>query len=500
MKTVLNRFVVLAALSAVTLPLCAALEWNVPAPCVTRDGDTLTVTVGKNVKNAWNTMARATVDLAPFAGKAVDVSIRCRGEDVSAPRETWLGLKVMLHLKNADGSDAYPQAGRKTGTFGWTTLSFHCDIADPAPKEASLALGLQSATGTAVFDLSSLKIEESAPLFVMTNRDYRIKYPDEIRAKKPRRGVMLPERAPTEDDFKTLHAWGATLARFQIVRGWGETDGNQDLDEYDRWLDGRLDDLEKTLPLAEKYGIELVVDLHVPPGGRDAGNDMNMFYDARFADRFVACWKRIATRFAGRKGIFGFDLINEPTQTRRALPDCDYWNLQRRAAEAVRAIDPKTPIIIESNDWDSSSGFRYLSPLAMDNVIYQAHLYDPHQFTHQGVGGRWNRTKWPDAEKGWNREFLRKTLEPVLEFRRRHDARIYIGEFSAITWGEGAGDYIADCIALFEEYGFDWTYHAFREWNGWSVEHQVADPVDARRLVPSEDNPRKRALLSGLRR
>ena len=79
---------------------------------------------------------------------------------------------------------------------------------------------------------------------------------------------------------------------------------------------------------------------------------------------------------------------------------------------------------------------------------------------------------------------------------RRHGARIYVDEFSAIAWAQGAENYLRDCIALFEEFGWDWTYHAFREWNGWSVEHEGPD---ARHMVPSADNPRRRALLDSLR-
>ena len=37
--------------------------------------------------------------------------------------------------------------------------------------------------------------------------------------------------------------------------------------------------------------------------------------------------------------------------------------------------------------------------------------------------------------------------------------------------------HIRDLIDLFEEYGWDWSYHAFREWAGWSVEH-TTDPKD----------------------
>ena len=64
----------------------------------------------------------------------------------------------------------------------------------------------------------------------------------------------------------------------------------------------------------------------------------------------------------------------------------------------------------------------------------------------------------------------------------------------------GADRYIADCIALFREYGWDWTYHAFREWEGWSVEHEpVSFGTTPDSFRPSADNPRKRALLEGLK-
>lgn len=43
-----------------------------------------------------------------------------------------------------------------------------------------------------------------------------------------------------------------------------------------------------------------------------------------------------------------------------------------------------------------------------------------------------------------------------------------------------------------EEYGWDWSYHAFREWNGWSLEHEGESHVSMR---PSPDNSRKRVLL-----
>ncbi len=68
---------------------------------------------------------------------------------------------------------------------------------------------------------------------------------------------------------------------------------------------------------------------------------------------------------------------------------------------------------------------------------------------------------------------LRRTLQPVVDFQRDFGVHIYIGEFSAIRWapGESAHDYLRDVIDIFETEGWDWAYHAFREWDGWIVEH-----------------------------
>ena len=86
------------------------------------------------------------------------------------------------------------------------------------------------------------------------------------------------------------------------------------------------------------------------------------------------------------------------------------------------------------------------------------------------------------------------------DFEQRHGARIFVGEFSAMCYAEGADKYIADCISIFKEYGWDWTYHAFREWEGWSVEHTTKDGIkEPRDFIPSADNPRKRVLIRGLK-
>ena len=326
-------------------------------------------------------------------------------------------------------------------------------------------------------------------------------YTDRVRNAPQKRGVMLPARPCTENDFKTLHDWGATLARYQMCADGVPNDSTDDLPAYRKWLRGKLDHLERdVLPWARKYNIEIVVDMHFPPGYRRSGDDaFRMFYDDALADAFVDCWREIARRFAGASGIYGYDLMNEPVEI---LPGIHgHRALYERAARAIRAIDPTTPIIFESNLWDGPELFLCLEPYDITNAIYEVHMYRPTAYTHQGVGKHpTDLGRWPDSERGWNADFLRATLAPVRTFEKKYNAKIYVGEFSASIWADGAENWLRDCIDLFREYGWDWTYHAFREWPGWSVEHEpTAFGMAPDCFRPSADNPRKRALMKALR-
>ena len=474
-------------------------EWSLSPECRI-DGSILTVTVPKDKAGGMHA-AKTTVDFALFEDKGFEATVRVRGKDVSVPPMPYNGVKVMFHYRDKlDGSGQWPGAKLPTGSFDWCVASVrHEAFSGAEGGTAELSLGLQDSSGEVSFDLSTLTIGAPRPHWPITNLDHVAVYTPDVATRPRMRGVMSPARDMNEDDFKTLKSWGATLLRYQMVRDWHGVNTNQDVDEFDHWLNGKLDNFDNVvLPMAEKCGLKVVLDFHVPPGGRDASGDMNMFYDEKYANHFIETWRRIARRFKGREGLYGYDLINEPAQSRPAKSGMDYWSLQRRAAEAVRSEDPHTPIVIESNCWDSPTTFAYLSPIKLTNIIYQVHIYAPMNFTHQRV---LNTRKWtvgyPNAEKGWNAAYMRDVMKPVREFQLKHNARIYVGEFSAVAWAPGAEKYLEDCIALFEEYGWDWSYHAFREWDGWSVEHEGPD---AQHLAPSADNPRKRALLKALRR
>jgi formylglycine-generating enzyme required for sulfatase activity len=475
-----------------------ALTWN-PGQYATISGNILTVDVPAAAADGTFYGARASFDLAQFEGRTLSASVLARAETLSEPERSTYGIKVMLHFTDPEtGADRYPEAPRPAAPFEWRTMEVVDTVSGGARSaRGRLWLGLQGVSGRVQFDLSTAEVVNGDPLFPQVNGDLTCAYTARVADAPQKRGVMLPGQPCTEKDFQTLCQWGATLVRYQMTDGPKPASGESTeayLARYRAWLGGKLDHLDHdVLPWAVRYGMDVAVDLHTPPGG-DAGR---MLDDEALATEFLSLWRNIATRFKGRAGIYGYDLCNELNQTGPVL--YDYWTIQRLAAEAIRAIDPETPIIIESNKKDSPLTFSYLSPLNLTNVIYELHMYEPGSYTHQGVAGEENFEIINYPREGRDKTYLQQVLSAARAFETAHGAKIYVGEFSAPCWAGGVETYLGDLIDIFGDYGWDWTYHAFREWKGWSVEHDwVKLGITPDCFVASADNPRKRTLLAGL--
>lgn len=478
------------------------LDWKLPKNRGTRVGDVITIENPPDAADA-TVFATATVDPEKLKGRYLRLKVKVKGTGVTANKKSDYGAKIMMRWVSEAGNRNWPQSPTKSGDWDGE-MSFDCDLTGAKIKEAVISFGLQRVSGRVEFDLASLEAWDLGNVFPLVNQDVKVSYPSSVKKGCNYRGVMLPGNidAIKEDDFATLGQWGANLVRYQIPKDWNKVNGWESNDDYDAYIDHALDILEeKILPWAEKYGQKVVVDLHATPGARNEKEENRMFFEKRYAKHFLKTWQKIAKRFKGDKRIYGYDLVNEPHQTGPA--PVSYLHIQRLAAKVIRAVDPDVTIIVAARGYGHPSGFKTLSPLRMDNIIYQSHCYAPMGFTHQHLrdGERVKVDPYPNPEKGWDKELIKKELAPVLEFSKKHNAKIYIGEFSAIAWAPGAENYIRDCIEIFDEYGWDWCYHAFREYKGWSVEHEFKGRVNNRDVLEeSADNPRKRALLEGFKR
>jgi len=434
-------------------------------------------------------IVRIPLPVERVRGYLLHFSAMVKAEDVSKKPKPWNGVKFMVPIVTKAGR-MWPQGKIGVGSLDWRRVVFPVRVPKDA-TEMSLYLGLESVTGKVWFD--DVKVTVRKPPFV-----------PKPRAKKgpvwkghdlPRlRGAMISPDI-TDESLRLLGVeWNANLVRWQLV-GWRPKGKTLDLSAYDRWLEGQLEKLDAALPLCEKYGLMVVVDLHSGPRGSDESGK-GLFNDASCQEKFVEVWRRMARKYKDAKAVWAYDLLNEPIEGAVAEDVADWETLAERTARAIRAIDPDTTIIVEPPHGGGPHGLEFFRPIDVPKVVYSVHMYLPHTFTHQGVHGKWvKKYRYPGEIDGmmWNKARLEEALKPVVDFQDYYDVHIYIGEFSAIRWApdNSAYRYLKDLIDIFESHGWDWTYHAFREWSGWSVEHgpdpkntkPVSTPTDREKLL-----------------
>ncbi len=288
---------------------------------------------------------------------------------------------------------------------------------------------------------------------------------------------------------------------------------------YAKAFDTLLAALPAELDVCKANGVAMVIvmpELGVPnenlrtyPAGK--GKLIAFWNDPTNLQVLINCWQRIARVCANRDQAIWFDLLNEPLNWKdmpgypRNWPD---W--AQKITDAIRAIDKHHPIMIETGPGGLCWGMKDFPMLHGGPFIYSIHVYVPHEYTHQGLADIQNtdlakaylqrQRPWPgnfadgNISGYWDKQTLERALAPAIDFQKRHpDIPIFVGEFSAIRWAPNAQQYLSDCISIFEKYGWDWCYHSFRGYSGWSLEDndQFSSPQDAQRAT----HPTARALV-----
>jgi len=434
--------------------------------------------------------------IAKVRGARLDFRAVIKAEDVATPPQVYNGIKFMLVTEGPSGKQ-YPAHDHLWGTFGWTPEHFRAVVPADATK-ATLVLGLEATTGRAWFRDVSVTVSArpfSGGPVAPAGRIYT-GHPSTARL----RGAMISPDVSAADLHVLGREWGANLVRWQLywVTPDGRFDGWRDPVAYDAWLEGALKHLDALLPVCRREGLRVVVDLHSPPGGNILlpGYAWPLFQQKAYQDKFAQVWDKIARRYKGDKTVWGYDLANEPIEGDVADGLLDWHALATRTALAVHRIDPDHAIVVEPGPGGGYDQLPYFAPLPLPNVVYSVHLYEPAPFTMQGVTPDMpTGVSYPGIIKGvrWDRAEMARSLQVVADYQKHYHVAIYIGEFSAIRWAPGGDAWLRDAISIFEANNWDWSYHAFREWQGWSAEYgpdknataPSATPTDREKLLRS---------------
>jgi len=285
-----------------------------------------------------------------------------------------------------------------------------------------------------------------------------------------------------EPDFARMAEWGADHVRLPVDYFIFEKDDNPGV-----YLEEGLQYIDNTIAWAKKYGINVILDLHHAPGfffGNGARNDL--FTNTASQERFIAIWENFARRYSGEGDTLRFELLNE-----LVWDNSDPWNaLWQKTAAAIHAITPERKVIVGGNKWNSVFELKNLVVSDNPNILYTFHMYEPFLFSHQRAGWMPNTAAYtkpvtypflyddhsafyegnPPAHMGpgviIGKEFLRKVFEPAIEFIRKNNRPLYLGEYGAIANADddSAVRWYNDVADLCLEYGIGravWSYRGF---------------------------------------
>lgn len=421
------------------------------------------------------------LDVRPWRGLVVILGGQIKAQGVNPANSGAIGVKMNLGYSSASLGTQYSMNLALDSTFDWTTLAETLAIAGDA-VDGHLLIGLQSCRGMASFRNLSIRAAKVPPV------------------RPPPHSVLTAVAGHGYPRLRAIDAGQSSLGGFDSLASWnvngvrwimsGGLVDSTDPTAYSQWLQLKFADLDKALAQAAPHGIKFAICLVDPPGGRLNGRTLKMVLDSNLAETYLRAWEAIATRYKGSPMVWAYDLINEPVQD---IPSPNgvrnWWDLQIEALRRIRSIDPTTTVILESDAFDVPTSYQWMAAAPYENLVYEAHMYYPHPYTHQGIHGSYTNAdilRYPGPVGGStvNADSLRNFLRPLRDFQLAYDVPIFIGEFSVARWAPGGSQYLSDCIHVFEEYGWDWSYLAFRGASAWDLE--IAN-------LPADTNLRQRS-------
>lgn len=440
-------------------------------------------------------LASRRLDLSPWRGRGVKVAIDVKAEGVPLPKVPWEGVRVSLgfHTKVENFGESY---NGLHGTFGWRRVSF--DVRVPTDLlEATLRLGIISDKGEVWFRDLEIVVDEP-PLAPLANAGPAHKGHGAGRL----RGLNSSAKALLAGNtFKDVVAqWNVNLLKGTLQlppcsASMEETKAyyRKEFEKWDKLVELAAENRCRViLQLARIVGVDGWVD---PVKKTDV-----IFLDQEQFHKVLAFWEAAAERYKGAKAIWAFELWNEAEIRVAPAPGLGYADCMEKIAKAVNRIDPERSMIVQAEEWWGQRAYGRLRPLQARNIIYGIHFYQPFPFSHQGIKQVQNGQPppppltYPGLVEGrkWDKEMLRASLEPAREFQKAHNVHMFVSEFCAVRYAPGAGRWTKDCVELFEEYDWDWMWHAIKEWPGWSPDFGAGANMQDNTPAP---NDRKEALM-----
>ena len=221
------------------------------------------------------------------------------------------------------------------------------------------------------------------------------------------------------------------------------------------WLTNGFKLVDDLLGWCETNHIYLILDMHGCPGGE--GHDQpisdynppapSLWENSTNRTKLIALWREVASHYANKTWVGGYDLINEPNWTFENNANLNGCNDQTNAplrqvfmdiTAAIRQVDTNHIVFLEGNCW--AGNYNGLLPPWDDNLVISFHKY-----FDQATAASFQ--PWVDKRNQWN-------------------LPVWLGES-----GENANEWFRDVVRYAEQNNIGWA------WWPWKKIGTIAGPV-----------------------
>ncbi|MBN2444098.1 MAG: cellulase family glycosylhydrolase [Spirochaetales bacterium] len=294
----------------------------------------------------------------------------------------------------------------------------------------------------------------------------------------------IPTEHHGESDYERVRGWGMNVVRFYLNhKSLADNEAPGNLKNPAReWLDTNI-------TWAKKYGIYVIFNMHIPPGGSQARGQGEALWDNPVhRDHLRFLWKAIAARYSGESTVAGYGLLNQPVPN----VSLDQWQvLAQNIIDDIRMVDKRHIVFIERaisvRDHDKEDDNCHFPVVRDDNVAYEFHVTQPYNFTRQllsyacpGDGGKYpdeSRFHYINEAKGHdnstnpvfprNKSYLKASIIKYTRWIEAQSAPAYMGEFGtslhSFKDNKGGERWVGDVLDIAHELGLHYTYHAYHD-------------------------------------
>ncbi len=304
-----------------------------------------------------------------------------------------------------------------------------------------------------------------------------------------------------EEDIEVIKNWGLDHIRVPIDYDLVEdNEGNYKEDGFAY--------LDKVLDWAEKYGLNMILDLHKTFGFSfdDGEAETGFFENASYQERFYKLWEEFAKRYGKYSDRLCFEILNEVTDKEY----CDIWNeISTKCIKRIRAIAPDIKILLGGYYNNSIEALKDLALPVDENIVYNFHCYEPLVFTHQGgywVAGMDTNFRMPfevtygkyneyteqnlaryaadfsdfDSDKVMGVEYFENLVSEAVRVAEERNVALYCGEYGVINLAtaEDTMKWYKMICSVFEKHGIGRAAWSYKEMDFGLVDDHMKSVID----------------------